>query len=151
MKRIYILLLLLVCIVPAKAQSGSGDYEFSVTNNQSVEYKSEFYGYDIYHIQHVIIQFNDSTIAIIIKRSPTGWIFNDASISGWNIVSKNSDQIVISVGKKATVNDYNGGFMLTLYYKNGSEQNDIILNVSYTQKYGFSNPPVDDRVDFKFY
>ena len=153
MRRIYIVLLLILCVCNVKAQSGAGDYQFSVTNNNSDVYNSEYYQHNVYLIQGILLKFNERSIKVDLKQSPTGWTYNDAYIAydGWPILSKNSEQIEVFVGEKATENDHYGGFMLTIVYAKGSERMSLYLNVSYTQKYGFSNPVTDDRLEFKFY
>jgi len=106
-------------------------------------------------IQNVDLKFDETSVKVRLTQSPTGWTYNDVSDpgsgSGLEILSKNSEQIEVFVGNKATVNDYSGSFTLVITYANESERMIIYLTVAYTQKYGFSNPVTDDRIDFKFY
>jgi hypothetical protein len=152
MKRIYIVLLLILSMCNVKAQSGAGDYQFSVTNKNSIVYNSEcLLSHNQYLIQNVDLKFDETSVKVKLKQSPTGWTYNDVSDQGLEILSKNSEQIEVFVGNKATVNDYSGSFTLVITYANESERMIIYLTVAYTQKYGFSNPVTDDRIDFKFY
>lgn len=152
MKRIYIVLLLILSVCNVKAQSGACDFQFSVTNKNSIVYNSEcLLSHNQYLIQNVDLKFDETSVKVKLKQSPTGWTYNDVSDQGLKILSKNSEQIEVFVGNKATVNDYSGSFALVITYAKGSERMIIYLNVIYTQKYGFSNPVTDDRIDFKFY
>lgn len=159
MKRIYIVLLLILSVCNVKAQSGACGFQFSVTNKNSIVYNSECLpSHNQYLIQNVDLKFDETSVKVKLKQSPTGWTYNDVSDpgsgSGLEILSKSKEQIEVFVGNKATVHDYSGSFALVITYAKGSERMIIYLNVIYTQKYGFSDPETDNRdnrIDFKFY